>query len=146
VCIGNSCRSQIAEALVRHMAADVIEPSSAGTAALGSIASSTVQVLAERGIRVDGQYSKQLRAEDGQAADLIINMTGQPGTLLFPEEAAKVEDWKVPDPYWADLELQRQVRENIAARIAQVAERLRQQQGKEADCGAKKPASRGKTT
>src|SRR5947209_8391670 len=85
VCIGNSCRSPMAEALARHLAADVIEASSAGTAALGMIAKLTSVALAERGVRIDGQYSKQLQAQDCAAANLIINMTGMPGKTLFDE-------------------------------------------------------------
>ena len=35
ICVGNSCRSPMAEALARHLAADVIEPQSAGISPLG---------------------------------------------------------------------------------------------------------------
>src|SRR5207245_672292 len=86
VCIGNSCRSPMAEALARHLAADVIEASSAGTAALGMIAKLTSVALAERGVRIDGQYSKQLQAKDGSAADLLINTTGIHGKPLFYDD------------------------------------------------------------
>ncbi len=126
VCIGNSCRSQMAEVLARHLASDVIEASSAGTAALGSIAKQTSVVLAERGVRMDGQYSKQLQAEDCAAADLIINMTGMPVKTLFAADQAKVEDWDVEDPYWGDLEVNRKIRDEIEKRVVELAKRLRQ--------------------
>ncbi len=126
VCIGNSCRSPMAEALARHLAADVIEASSAGTAALGMIAKLASVALAERGVRMDGQYSKQLQAEDCAAANLIINMTGTRGKTLFHAGQVKVEDWDVEDPYGSDLEVYRRIRDDIEERVAKLAKRLRQ--------------------
>jgi len=46
LCIGNACRSQMAEAIARHLAADVIEGSSAGLAPFGDIPVTTIAVLA----------------------------------------------------------------------------------------------------
>ena len=47
VCVGNTCRSQMAEALARHLAAEVIEPSSAGISPFGRIVDTTRRVLLE---------------------------------------------------------------------------------------------------
>lgn len=129
VCIGNSCRSQMAEALARYWASDVIEPSSAGLSPLGEIAEATRSVLEERGVPLGGQYSKELLGEDCQAADLIINMTGQSGKKLFAGDAAKVEDWKVPDPYGEPIEAHREICAEIEARLFDLADRLRREQG-----------------
>ncbi len=118
----------MAEALARHLASGVIEASSAGTSALGSIAEQTAEVLAERGVRMDGQSSKQLRSEHCQAADLIINMSGRPLTVEFGAQAAKVEDWNVRDPYFADVEMYHQICDDIERRVTELAERLRRRQ------------------
>jgi len=126
VCIGNSCRSQMAEAWARHLAPDVIEASSAGTAALGEISKMTSQVLAEYGVAMDGQFSKQLREADCAAAERIINITGAPGRTLFSAHAAKAEDWDVPDPYFGGVEMNRQICEDIERRVTELAARLRQ--------------------
>ncbi len=125
VCVGNSCRSQMAEALARHVAGDVIEPSSAGIAPLGLIAEATRAVLEERGIRIDGQYSKACRQEDANAVDLIVNMTGQPGHPVFLGSKAAVENWPIQDPYGEDLEIHRRICDEIEQRISELAERLR---------------------
>lgn len=130
VCIGNSARSPMAEALARHLASDVIEASSAGTAALGTIAEQTGAVLRERGVRMDGQYSKQLRAEDCQAVDLIINISGQPLAAEFAADPAKVEDWIVRDPFFGGFEMHRQICDDIERRVTQLAERLRGDQAR----------------
>ncbi len=118
----------MAEALARRRASDVIAPSSAGIAPLGVISESTQAVLTERGVRMDGQYSKPLTEEDSEAADLIVNMTGRPGEALFARSKVKVEDWYVEDPYGEDLEVYRQICDEIEARLAELVERLRWQQ------------------
>jgi arsenate reductase len=127
VCVGNSCRSPIAEAIARHTAADVIDASSAGIAPLGYIAEPTRKVLLERGILVDGQYSKGMNDESiQQPADLLINMTGKPGARLFPK--LNCEDWVVEDPYGEDMETYRRICDDIEARVTDLAARLRAQQ------------------
>ncbi len=129
VCIGNSCRSQMAEAWARHLASNLMEASSAGLAPLGEIASLTKAVLAERGVPIDGQYSKGLTQQARVEADLIINITGLPGKSVFLGSKARVEDWRVADPYGEDLERYRHIRDDIEERVADLAKRLRQEQG-----------------
>jgi len=125
VCVGNSCRSQMAEALARHHASDVIEPSSAGISPLGTIADETRKTLLERGVRMPGQRSKGTTETDVRAAQLIINMTGIHGGALFRSGIAPVEDWEVTDPYGDDMGVYRRVCDEIEARIIELAARLR---------------------
>ena len=126
VCVGNSCRSQMAEALARHHAADVIEPTSAGISPLGTIADQTRQVLLERGILMPGQRSKGTTEADIAAAQLIVNLTGIHGPALFRENVgAPIEDWEVTDPYGDEMEVYRRVCDEIEARILELAARLR---------------------
>ncbi len=114
----------MAEALARHLAGDVIEPSSAGISPYGSIVSATRKILQERGIPMDGQRCKGLREAAPMFADLVVNMTGIPGLALFPE--SKVEDWDVGDPYGEDPGVYRQVCDEIEERVQELARRLRQ--------------------
>jgi protein-tyrosine-phosphatase len=125
VCIGNTCRSQMAEALARHAASDVIDPASAGLTPFGEIVAPTRVVLEEIGVGIDGQTSKPLRKSATEAADLIINLTGRPGETAFAACRQKVEDWEVGDPYGEDLEVYRRIRDEIAGRVSGLAERLR---------------------
>ncbi len=126
LCIGNACRSQIAEAIARHRASDVIEPSSAGIAPFGEIPSATLTVLGERGISADGQTSKPLRPEDISDADIVINMTGRSGTTIFTKSGTRVEDWDVGDPYGFSLAVYREIRDRIEMRVEDLARRLRE--------------------
>ena len=59
LCTGNACRSQIAEAWVRHLKAEVVEPYSAGTHPRG-LDPLAVKAMAEVGLDISGQPSKAL--------------------------------------------------------------------------------------
>ena len=126
LCIGNACRSQMAEAIARHRASDVIEASSAGLVPFGEIPRTTLDVLREAGIPADGQSSKGLRSEDVAAADLVINMTGRSGSAIFTEPVTPIEDWDVGDPYGFNLAVYRGIRDQIEARVEDLARRLRE--------------------
>jgi arsenate reductase len=115
----------MAEAIARHLAADVIEASSAGLVPLGDIPTTTLTVLAERGFSTEGQSSKPLRPEDLSAADLVINMTGRGGKSIFSAPTPALEDWDVGDPYGLDLAVYRGIRDQIEARVNDLAKRLR---------------------
>ena len=127
VCVGNACRSQMAEAIAKHVAPDVIEPSSAGLAAFGEITGATLAVLTEIGISADGQHSKPLLPEELSAADLVVNMTGRSGSAIFTGPTPPVEDWDVGDPFGFDLLVYRGIRDQIEARVENLARRLREQ-------------------
>jgi arsenate reductase (thioredoxin) len=133
VCLGNSCRSPMAEALARHLAADVIEASSAGLNALGYVATPTLAVLRENGVASDGLVSKSLGTIDLGAIDLVINLSGRPIGKHLAAKALPVEDWEVGDPFGFDLALYRQIRDEIEGRIVDLADRLRTQRRQQDD-------------
>jgi protein-tyrosine-phosphatase len=128
LCVGNACRSQMAEAIAKHVAADVIEPSSAGLVAFGEIASLTRTVLEERGIPVEGQHSKSLRSEAMSSVDLLVNMTGRSGATIFTGPAPPVEDWDVGDPFGFNITVYRSIRDQIEAHVEDLARRLREKE------------------
>jgi arsenate reductase len=128
LCIGNACRSQMAEAIARYRASDVIDASSAGLVPFGEIPSTTLTVLRERGISAEGQSSKPLRSEDISAADIVINMTGRSRTTVFKEPVRRLEDWDVGDPYGLDLAVYRAIRDEIEVRVEDLARRLRERE------------------
>src|ERR1700731_9389 len=113
LCVGNACRSQMAEAIAKHVAADVIEPSSAGLVAFGEIAGLTHTVLEEHGISAEGQHSKSLQVEAMSSVDLVVNMTGRASSALFTEPSPPVEDWEVGDPFGFNIAVYRSIRDEI---------------------------------
>lgn len=126
VCVGNACRSPMAEAISCYDAADVIEPSSAGLYPLGYIAELTKQTLRQNGYSANGLTSDALRKEAVEAADLIINMTGRASEEIF-RGRENVEDWLVQDPFGGDPETYQRVFEGIQRRVNQLAFSLREQ-------------------
>ena len=125
VCIGNACRSPMAEAIARYDAADVIDASSAGLSPMGSVAEQTKQTLIQNGYSANGLTSDALTRGAADAADIIINMTGKPREDNF-WEPDKVEDWMVQDPYGATPETYQRVFEGIKRRVNQLALGLRE--------------------
>jgi arsenate reductase (thioredoxin) len=125
VCVGNCVRSQMAEAIARHSASDIIAAESAGIHPLGFIDPTARSVLTGRGISMDGQFSKGLHNHTLTSPDLIINMSGTPGGHLF--HGRVFEDWAVPDPFGEGVETHSRICDDIAARIEDLVTRLREQ-------------------
>jgi arsenate reductase len=75
LCTGNSCRSQMAEGLCRHLRGDLIEPFSAGieTHGLNPLA---VKVMAEIGIDISNHKSKTTDDLQDQAFDYVVTVCG----------------------------------------------------------------------
>ena len=97
ICVHNSCRSQIAEALGRHLAADVFESYSAGTETKPRINPDAVRLMKQvHGIdmEAEGQHSKLLT--DIPAVDVVITMGCNVQCPLLP--CAWREDWGLEDP------------------------------------------------
>jgi arsenate reductase len=124
VCIGNSCRSPMGEAIARRSAADVIEAASAGLHPLGTIAALTRRTLEKNGCLADGLRSKAIEPDSWDAAEIVINMSGYARETAFPDWQ-KVEDWDVEDPYGADPVVYQRIFEVIEQRVGELAGRLR---------------------
>lgn len=73
LCTGNSCRSQMAEAIVNHDLAEMWQAQSAGTRPTGSVHPLAVAVLAEIGIRHDGR-SKSVDEYRQAEFDLVVTV------------------------------------------------------------------------
>ena len=73
VCTGNSARSQMAEALLRHEAGDLYEVFSAGTHP-GAVRPEAVTVMREISVDISAQRSKPVTEFQGQQFDFIITV------------------------------------------------------------------------
>ena len=124
ICLGNACRSPMAESIARRDAADVIEACSAGLSPLGFVPTLTMQTLTANGYSIASLDSRPITRTVWDAADIVINMSGIAKQRAFADYE-KVEDWDVQDPYGADPVLYQTIYEDIQRRVAQLAERLR---------------------
>ncbi len=128
LCVGNACRSPMAEAIARRDAADVIEASSAGITPLGAVMLLTRKTLEANGYSIEGLSSKYISKESWAEAELVINMSGRAREMLFADWE-KVEDWKVEDPYGADPAVYQRIFEEIERRVSELTKRLRERGG-----------------
>jgi TonB family protein len=125
VCIGNACRSPMAEAIARIDVPDAIEAFSAGLAPIGFVPWLTKLTLRRNVYWVEGLQPKSISPEVWEQADIVINMTGRPREQAF-REYSKVEDWEIEDPFDGDLDTYQQVFEKIRLRVAELGEECRQ--------------------
>jgi arsenate reductase (thioredoxin) len=75
LCTGNSCRSQMAEGWTRHLKSDLIEPYSAGIETHG-LNPDAVRVMAEAGVDISAQRSKNVRELKDIQFDYVITICG----------------------------------------------------------------------
>jgi arsenate reductase len=68
LCTGNSCRSQMAEGLLRHLAGDRVEVTSAGTHPVG-LSPEAVAIMREIGIDISHHRSKSLEGVLAEPVD-----------------------------------------------------------------------------
>jgi len=122
VCIENSCRSQMAEALAYLYARDSIQAYSAGSRPSGWINPKAITVMAELGYGLESHTSKSLLEIPSIAYDYVITMGCGDECPFVPAEFH--EDWDIPDPKMLPLEQFRQVRDHIGARVKELASRI----------------------
>lgn len=95
VCVHNSCRSQIAEALGKHLASDVFYSCSAGTETKPQINQDAVRLVEEMyPISIKNQYSKLI--ENIPTPDIVITMGCNVKCPVLP--CKHREDWGLDDP------------------------------------------------
>jgi protein-tyrosine-phosphatase len=125
ICLGNACRSPMAESIARRDAADVIEPLSVGLLPLGHVPSLTTATLQKYGYPVDGLHSKGVTRELWENTDLFINISGETIEMGFPD-ASDLEVWDIADPFGSDAAFYERIMIELRDRITVLAERLRE--------------------
>ncbi len=122
ICVHNSCRSQIAEALGRYLAGDVFESYSAGTETKPQINQDAVRLMKEiYGIDMEAtQYSKLLA--DIPPVDVVITMGCNVQCPFLPCKYR--EDWGLDDPTGKDDQAFRLVIAAIEKNILHLKERI----------------------
>jgi len=132
VCIGNSCRSPMAESIALRDSSEIFDSTSAGLTPLGVVQKQTLNTLRDNGYPAENLSSKAILSKDWSTIDLVINMSGYPKERVFPcGEWHKVEDWNVQDPYGSDPIVYQRIFEDIRTRIELLTARLRETARKE---------------
>ena len=122
VCVHNSCRSQMAEALGRYLAADVFTSCSAGTETVPRINPDAVRLMKETyGIDMKDQYSKSL--DKLPPVDVLITMGCNVQCPALP--CKRREDWGLEDPTGKSDEEFRKVIAVIEEKVLALRESLK---------------------
>lgn len=126
VCIGNSCRSPMGEAIAQTKHADIIEACSSGVAPAAIIQPSTLRCLEEKGFRLSPDKQPQkLPNSNWREMDVIVNMSGG-GILPFvPGFKGSNLIWEVADPMGHPLTAYRRARDLIEKHVDKLAAMLR---------------------
>lgn len=121
VCVGNTCRSQMAEGFAKHYGKGKVEVRSAGTSASGMVNRSTIEAMKEVGIDISGQTSDQLTDEMLGWADVVVTLGCCPAGQLCPIDfKGRMYDWKIEDPLGRPWAVMQRVRDDIAKRVKEL--------------------------
>lgn len=123
VCVGNACRSQMAEAFARAYGKDVVDAASAGLGPAPMIPEVTVRMMAEKGISVEGQFPKSLSEAAPGPEDWLVNLSGFP---LPNVPFAALREWRVEDPIGKKDAVHARVRDEIEMLVMNLILELRQ--------------------
>jgi arsenate reductase len=124
LCTGNSCRSQMAEALWRQIAKGTWESFSAGSRPSGYVHPNAVEAMRELDIDISAYRSKSVNEFDGQPFDLVVTVcdNAREDCPFFPG-AKETLHWPFFDPAEAEgsqeeqMAVFRRVRDEISATI-----------------------------
>lgn len=123
ICVHNSCRSQIAEALGKYYGENIFQSSSAGTQKVERINQDAVRLMKET-YKIDieeNQYSKLI--EDLPKLDIVIKMGCN---VVCPfVEGKKILDWGLEDPTGKSDEVFIEVIEKIDKNIQSLIEKIK---------------------
>ena len=121
ICVGNTCRSPMAEAIARGLGDNGVMTSSAGLMPFGRIVSSTVETLETMGYNPRGLASKSLDDVDLHSFDIIVSLLGDSGLSYLPSNlGAQIESWSIRDPYGEDDEVYLAVARELERRIREL--------------------------
>ena len=98
LCTGNSCRSQMAEGVLRHYGSSQHEVFSAGTKP-SSVNPIAIQVMKEIGVDISWHRSKHVDEFKGQTFDYVVTVcdNAKESCPFFPGDTKRLH-WEFPDP------------------------------------------------
>jgi arsenate reductase len=118
LCTGNSCRSQMGEAILNHDLAGLVRGISAGTMPQPKVADSAIAALKLAGLPTEGLIPKSVDSLLDEPIDLVVSVcdNAKESCPVFPRPVKRIH---VPfhDPHGEPLERFVAVRDDIRARL-----------------------------
>ena len=118
LCTGNSCRSQMGEAIINHELAGLVRGMSAGTKPQPKVADGAIEALKLAGLPTAGLYPKDVEAVMNEAIDLVVSVcdNAKETCPIFPRPVPRIH-LPFHDPHGEPLESFIAVRDDIRARL-----------------------------
>lgn len=118
LCTGNSCRSQMGEAILNHDLAGLVRAISAGTEPQPKVADRAIEVLQLAGLPTDGLHPKTVETVMDQEIDLVVSVcdNARETCPIFPRPVPRIHVG-FHDPHGEPLESFIAVRDDIRARL-----------------------------
>jgi len=130
VCVHNSGRSQMAEAMTNALAQKSglpVRALSAGTVGGKGLNPMAVKAMDELGISMDGQVPKLMTQQMVDEADRIISMGCGVDAEACPARFILTEDWGLDDPAGQTIEKVREIRDQIKVHVEALLSEFPQQ-------------------
>jgi arsenate reductase len=118
LCTGNSCRSQMAEVLLRHDLGGAVRVISAGTRPQSKVAEGAILALEQAGLPTAGLHPKDVDAVSHEPIDLVVTVcdNARETCPIFPHPVPRLHI-AFHDPHGEPLESFLRVRDDIRARL-----------------------------
>lgn len=118
LCTGNSCRSQMGEAILNQELAGLVRGISAGTQPQPKVADAAIEALKLAGLPVEGLYPKTVEDVMDQDIDLVVSVcdNAKETCPIFPRPVKRIHVG-FRDPHGEPLESFVAVRDDIRARL-----------------------------
>jgi arsenate-mycothiol transferase len=126
VCVKNAGKSQMAAGLMRKIAGDTVEVYSAGTKPGDKLNELSAQVLAEVGVDIRGEKPKLVDPQLVRDVEVVVALGRE--ARVEPVPGTRFENWDTDEPSERGvdgIERMRLVRDDIAARVADLYNRLK---------------------
>ena len=126
-CIGNSCRSQMAEGITKHLSeGKIISVHSAGIKPEKNVTPFAVQVMKEIGIDISHQEPKIITVDMLNASKHFVSMgCGVQEACPVPIRVPNIEDWDIEDPWGKDIQFFRKTRDIIKEKVENLLKKLK---------------------
>lgn len=122
LCTHNAGRSQMALGFFTHLAGENAVAWSGGSEPGREINPSAVEVMAEVGIDITGEFPKPWTDEIVQAADVVVAMGCGDACPIFPGK--RYENWELDDPAGQSVDEVRPIRDDIEKRVRRLLAEL----------------------
>ena len=126
VCVKNAGKSQMAAGLMSKIAGDAVQVYSAGTKPGTAVNTLSAEVLSEVGVDITDQTPKSMDPRIVQDVDVVVTLGRE--AHIEPVPGTQFENWDTDEPSERGIdgiERMRLVRDDIVARVSDLAARLR---------------------